>query len=63
MKLRIRGLRKDYYPEGKRIRVLDDVDLTIASNQIFTPQSPIWLCSLLSSGKYPAIRQKYIAEK
>jgi hypothetical protein len=63
MELRIRGLRKDYYSEGKRIRALDDVDLTIASSQIFTLQSPIWLRSLLSSGKYPEMRQKYIAEK
>ncbi|MFZ3046518.1 MAG: ABC transporter ATP-binding protein [Desulfatirhabdiaceae bacterium] len=40
MELRIRGLCRDYYSEGKRIRALDHVDLTIASNQIFTLLGP-----------------------
>ena len=40
MELRIRGLSRDYFSEGKRIRALDNVDLTIASNQIFTLLGP-----------------------
>jgi iron(III) transport system ATP-binding protein len=40
MEIRIRGLTRDYYSEGKRIRALDDVDLTIPANGIFTLLGP-----------------------
>jgi iron(III) transport system ATP-binding protein len=40
MELRIRGLTRDYYSEGKRIRALDNVDLVIASDRIFTLLGP-----------------------
>lgn len=36
----IKGLNKDYFSEGKRIRALADVDLTIPPNQIFTLLGP-----------------------
>jgi iron(III) transport system ATP-binding protein len=40
MEIRISGLTRDYYSEGKRIRALDNVDLTIPANQIFTMLGP-----------------------
>jgi len=40
MELQIRGLSRNYYSEGKQIRALDNVDVTIASNQIFTLLGP-----------------------
>ena len=40
MEIRIKGLTRDYYSEGKRIRALDDVDLTIPANRIFTLLGP-----------------------
>lgn len=40
MDLHIRGLTRDYESEGKRIRALDHVDLTIGANEIFTLLGP-----------------------
>jgi iron(III) transport system ATP-binding protein len=40
MEIQIKGLTRDYYSEGKRIRALDNVDLTIPANQIFTLLGP-----------------------
>jgi iron(III) transport system ATP-binding protein len=40
MEIRINDLTKDFYSEGKRIRALDHVDLTIPANQIFTLLGP-----------------------
>jgi iron(III) transport system ATP-binding protein len=40
MEIRIRGVSKHYYSEGKTIKALDGVDLTIAANQIFTLLGP-----------------------
>jgi ABC-type spermidine/putrescine transport systems, ATPase components len=40
MEIRIRGLTRDYFSEGKRIRALDNVDLTIPANRIFTLLGP-----------------------
>ena len=40
MEIRIRGVSKHYSSEGKTIKALDQVDLTIASNQIFTLLGP-----------------------
>jgi iron(III) transport system ATP-binding protein len=40
MEIRIRGVSKRYVSEGKTITALDDVDLTIAANQIFTLLGP-----------------------
>ena len=40
MEIRIRGLTRDYHSEGKRIRALDNVDLTIPANRIFTLLGP-----------------------
>ena len=40
MEIRITGLTRDYYSEGKRIRALDNVDLTIPANRIFTLLGP-----------------------
>jgi len=40
MEIRIEGLTRDYFSEGKRIRALDDVHLTIPANQIFTLLGP-----------------------
>lgn len=40
MEIRITGLRKHYTSEGRIIKALDDVDLTIPSNQIFTLLGP-----------------------
>jgi iron(III) transport system ATP-binding protein len=40
MEIRIRGVSKRYVAEGKTITALDDVDLTIAANQIFTLLGP-----------------------
>ncbi len=40
MEIRITGLTRDYQAEGKRIRALDHVDLTIPANQIFTLLGP-----------------------
>jgi len=40
MDIRIKALTKDFYSEGKRIRALDNVDLEIPANQIFTLLGP-----------------------
>jgi iron(III) transport system ATP-binding protein len=40
MEIRIRGLTRDYFSEGKRIRALDDVSLTVPANRIFTLLGP-----------------------
>ena len=40
MEIRIKGLTRDFYSEGKRIRALDHVDLTIPANRIFTLLGP-----------------------
>jgi iron(III) transport system ATP-binding protein len=40
MEIRIEGLTRDYFSEGKRIRALDNVHLTIPANQIFTLLGP-----------------------
>ena len=40
MDIRIKGLTRDFHSEGKRIRALDNVDLTIPANQIFTLLGP-----------------------
>lgn len=40
MDLRIQGVTRDYPSDGKRIRALDHVDLSIASNEIFTLLGP-----------------------
>lgn len=40
MEIQIKGLRKHYASEGKIIKALDDVDLTIPANTIFTLLGP-----------------------
>ena len=40
MEIRIRGLSRYYYSEGKQIKALDNVDLTIPANKIFTLLGP-----------------------
>src|SRR5512137_6857 len=40
MDIRIKGLTRDFHSEGKRIRALDNVDLIIPANQIFTLLGP-----------------------
>jgi len=40
MEIKIEGLTRDYFSEGKRIRALDNVDLTIPANHIFTLLGP-----------------------
>jgi iron(III) transport system ATP-binding protein len=40
MEIRIRGVSKHYFSEGKTIKALDNVDLTIPANQIFTLLGP-----------------------
>lgn len=40
MEIRIRNLSKNYFSEGKTIKALADVDLTIPANQIFTLLGP-----------------------
>ena len=40
MEIRIQGLSKQYYSEGKIIQALDNVDLAIPSNRIFTLLGP-----------------------
>jgi iron(III) transport system ATP-binding protein len=40
MEIRIRGVSKYYFSEGKTIKALDGVDLTIPANQIFTLLGP-----------------------
>ncbi len=40
MEIRISGLNKHYTSEGRTIRALDDVDLTIPANEIFTLLGP-----------------------
>jgi iron(III) transport system ATP-binding protein len=40
MGISIKGLNKSYFSEGKKIRALADVDLTIPANQIFTLLGP-----------------------
>lgn len=40
MEIRIKGLCRNYYSEGKQIKALDNVDLTIPANQIFTLLGP-----------------------
>ena len=40
MEITIRGLCKDYIAEGRSVRALDNVDLTIPANRIFTLLGP-----------------------
>ena len=40
MEIHIKGLSKDFFSEGKRIKALANVDLTIPANQIFTLLGP-----------------------
>jgi iron(III) transport system ATP-binding protein len=40
MEIRIRGVTKHYQAQGRTIKALDGVDLTIAANQIFTLLGP-----------------------
>ncbi|MCK4536721.1 MAG: ATP-binding cassette domain-containing protein, partial [Desulfuromonadales bacterium] len=40
MEIRIKGLIRNYYSEGKQIKALDKVDLTIPANEIFTLLGP-----------------------
>ncbi|GAB6112630.1 ABC transporter ATP-binding protein [Desulfomicrobium salsuginis] len=40
MEIRIQGVSKHYFSEGKTIKALDNVDVTIPSNQIFTLLGP-----------------------
>ena len=40
MEIRIQGVSKRYYSDGRSITALDDVNLTIAANQIFTLLGP-----------------------
>jgi iron(III) transport system ATP-binding protein len=40
MEIRIQGVSKHYFSEGKTIKALDDVNLTIPANQIFTLLGP-----------------------
>ena len=40
MEIRIQGVSKHYISEGKTIKALDNVDLTIPANQIFTLLGP-----------------------
>ena len=40
MEIRIQGLVRTYYSEGKQIKALDHVDLTIPANRIFTLLGP-----------------------
>ena len=40
MEIRISGLSRYYYSEGKQIKALDNVDLTIPANKIFTLLGP-----------------------
>ncbi|MCC6535061.1 MAG: ABC transporter ATP-binding protein [Burkholderiales bacterium] len=40
MEIRIRGLSKHYHAEGKTIKALDEVDLTIPASEIFTLLGP-----------------------
>ncbi len=40
MEIRIKDLNRNYYSEGKQIRALDQVDLTIPANRIFTLLGP-----------------------
>ena len=40
MEIRITGLTRNYYSEGRQIKALDRVDLTIPANQIFTLLGP-----------------------
>ena len=40
MEIRIEGVNKDYYSEGKKITALADVNLTIPGNRIFTLLGP-----------------------
>ncbi len=40
MEIRIKGVSKHYFSEGKTIKALDNVDLTIPANRIFTLLGP-----------------------
>ncbi len=40
MEIRIKGLTRNYYSEGKQIKALDGIDLTIPANKIFTLLGP-----------------------
>ncbi|MFH2000785.1 MAG: ATP-binding cassette domain-containing protein, partial [Planctomycetota bacterium] len=40
MEISIKGLNKNYYSEGKTITALDQVELTIPANRIFTLLGP-----------------------
>jgi len=40
MEIRIKDLTRTYYSEGKQIKALDHIDLTIPANKIFTLLGP-----------------------
>jgi len=40
MEIKIKGLTRNYYSDGRQIKALDRVDLTIPANQIFTLLGP-----------------------
>ncbi len=40
MEIHIKSLSKDYFSEGKTIKALANIDLTIPANQIFTLLGP-----------------------
>jgi iron(III) transport system ATP-binding protein len=40
MEISIKGLTRNYYSEGRQIKALDNVDLTIPANEIFTLLGP-----------------------
>ena len=40
MEIRIKGLTRNYFSEGRQIKALDGVDVTIPANQIFTLLGP-----------------------
>lgn len=40
MEISIHGLTRNYYSEGKQIKALDNIDLTIPANEIFTLLGP-----------------------
>src|SRR3546814_1804673 len=40
MEIRVKGLTKHYVSEGKTVKALDNIDLTIPANTIFTLLGP-----------------------
>ncbi|HEX7221545.1 MAG TPA: ATP-binding cassette domain-containing protein, partial [Burkholderiales bacterium] len=40
MEIQVRGLSRRFFSEGREIRALDGVDLTIPANRIFTLLGP-----------------------